>query len=108
MIDLRQGDCMIHMKSLEDKSIDMICTDIPYGECNKKSHMKGQNLDKGKANTTTFELTPFLKECRRICRGTVVIFCGLEQFSAIFSFMNTQMGGGVLDLLSGKRQIRTL
>ena len=31
MIDLRQGDCLEVMKDLNDKSIDMILCDLPYG-----------------------------------------------------------------------------
>lgn len=31
MIDLRQGDCLELMKSIPDKSIDMILCDLPYG-----------------------------------------------------------------------------
>lgn len=30
-IDLRQGDCLELMKDIEDKSVDMICCDLPYG-----------------------------------------------------------------------------
>lgn len=31
MIDLRQGDCLEVMKTIQDKSIDMILCDLPYG-----------------------------------------------------------------------------
>lgn len=31
MIDLRNGDCLELMKSIPDKSIDMILCDLPYG-----------------------------------------------------------------------------
>jgi DNA modification methylase len=31
MIDLRQGDCLEVMKTIPDKSIDMILCDLPYG-----------------------------------------------------------------------------
>lgn len=92
MIDLRQGDCMIHMKSLGDKSIDMICTDIPYDGVNKNSHGL-RVIDKGKADAITFDLNTFLKECIRVCRGVVCIFCGHGQFSQIFTFFD-RLGGG--------------
>lgn len=93
MIDLRQGDCMIHMKNLGDKSIDMICTDIPYDGVNKNSHGL-RIIDKGKADAITFDLDTFLKECVRVCRGVVCIFCGHGQFSQIFTFFD-RLGGGV-------------
>lgn len=31
MIDLRCGDCLEEMKTMPDKSIDMILCDLPYG-----------------------------------------------------------------------------
>lgn len=31
MIDLKQGDCLELMKSISDKSVDMILCDLPYG-----------------------------------------------------------------------------
>ena len=31
MVDLKQGDCLELMKSLPDKSVDMILCDLPYG-----------------------------------------------------------------------------
>lgn len=30
-VDLRKGDCLELMKNIEDKSVDMICCDLPYG-----------------------------------------------------------------------------
>ena len=34
---LYQGDCLEEMSSIEDNSIDLILTDLPYGEVNQKS-----------------------------------------------------------------------
>lgn len=90
MVQLYNDDCMKVMTTLKDKSIDMVCTDIPYAECDKDSNGL-RTIDKQKANTLTFDLHSFLKEVDRICRGVVVIFCGMEQFSPIFQFFN--MGG---------------
>lgn len=36
MIDLRQGDCLEVMKSIPDKSVDLILCDLPYGETKNK------------------------------------------------------------------------
>jgi site-specific DNA-methyltransferase (adenine-specific) len=36
MIDLRQGDCLDVMKTLPDKSVDMILCDLPYGTTKNK------------------------------------------------------------------------
>lgn len=37
MFNLYQGDCLGVMKNIKDKSIDMICCDLPYGETQNKS-----------------------------------------------------------------------
>lgn len=31
MIDLIHGDCLVEMKNIPDKSVDMILCDLPYG-----------------------------------------------------------------------------
>ena len=36
VIDLQQGNCLDLMKSLEDKSIDLILCDLPYGTTRNK------------------------------------------------------------------------
>ena len=36
MIDLRLGDCLEVMKDIPDKSIDLVCADLPYGTTNCK------------------------------------------------------------------------
>ena len=52
MINLVNADCIEAMSKLSDKSIDLIVTDIPYGEVNRKSAGL-RNLDKGKADIVT-------------------------------------------------------
>lgn len=75
-------DCLEGMKKIEDKSIDMILTDIPYGEVNRKSNGL-RNLDKGKADIVTFSLDDLVKEFCRVVKGSIYIFCGTEQVSSI-------------------------
>ena len=36
MIKLLQGDCLELMKDIPGGSIDLVLTDIPYGEVNRK------------------------------------------------------------------------
>ena len=83
---LIQGDCLEVMKGIEDGSVDMILTDIPYGEVNRPSNgLRG--LDKSKADIVTFDLSDFLSACSRVCRGSIYIFCGTEQVSDIRKFL---------------------
>lgn len=75
-------DCLDAFKALPDLSVDLILTDIPYGEVNRESNGL-RNLNKGIADTMLFDLGRFLSECCRVCRGSIYIFCGTEQVSFI-------------------------
>jgi DNA modification methylase len=77
-------DCLEGMKLLDDKSIDLILTDIPYSEVNRKSNGL-RNLNKGIADILTFDLNIFLEECNRVCKGSIYMFCATEQVSLIRS-----------------------
>ena len=70
------------MKEIPDGSVDMVLTDIPYGEVNRKSSGL-RNLDKGKADIVNFELKEIVSEFIRICNGSIYIFCGTMQISEI-------------------------
>ncbi|MEL3959425.1 site-specific DNA-methyltransferase [Caldifermentibacillus hisashii] len=89
-----QMDCIEGMKRIPDKSIDLILTDIPYGEVSKngeeRAKYKGQlrKIDKENADILTFDLDEFLNECSRVANGGIYIFCGIEQVSYIYSYFN--------------------
>ena len=76
-------DCMIGMKKINDNSIPLILTDIPYDAVNRNSNGL-RNLDKKHADVITFDLNSFLEEIYRITSSSIVIFCGKEQFSGIY------------------------
>lgn len=82
MINLVNADCIEAMSKLSDKSIDLTVTDIPYGEVNRKSSGL-RNLDKGKADIVTFNLSELVDEICRLTKGSIYIFCGTEQVSEI-------------------------
>ena len=77
-----QGNCLDKMKKIPDGSVDMVLTDIPYGEVNRFSNGL-RNLDKGAADTQTFDIDDAMKHVFRICKGSAYIFCGTEQVSDI-------------------------
>lgn len=79
------------MKTLSAESIPFILTDIPYDAVNRQSNGL-RNLDKGNADIKTFELDAFLEQVYRISNGSVCIFCGKEQFSAIYGFFAGKKG----------------
>ena len=95
---LHHGDCIELMRELSPSSVDMILTDIPYDAVSKngeeRAKYSGQmrKIDKGTADILSFDLKNFLDECDRVSRGYVVIFCGKEQFSTIFSYFSNKKG----------------
>ena len=91
MIDLRNGDCLALMKDIPGESVDFVLTDIPYDAVNRQSNGL-RNLDKGKADIITFDLELFLQEVLRVCKNSICIFCGKEQFSKIYEFFASQKG----------------
>ena len=85
MIELNRiynEDCLEGMKRIRDKSIDLVCTDIPYGEVNRESNGL-RKLDKGKADIFEMNLNELLAEIYRVTKGSIYIFCGTEQVSKI-------------------------
>ena len=76
------GDCLEVMKEMEDDSINLVLTDIPYGEVNRKSNGL-RNLNKEDADIVNFDLENLISEFIRISRGSVYVFCGIEQVSSI-------------------------
>lgn len=94
-------DCMVGLDMLDDDSIDMTLTDIPYDGVNDTDKVKVgkgiRTLQKGKADIITFDLQEFLEKVYAKTKGTIIIFCGTNQVSEIYKFFKTkQILGGVL------------
>lgn len=79
MIDLQQGDCLELMKSIPDKSVDMILCDLPYGT----TACKWDNI-------IPFE--PLWEQYKRIIKdnGAICLF-GSEPFSTELRHSNIKM-----------------
>lgn len=86
-----RADCMESMAKMEDKSVDMILTDIPYGVVNRNDNGL-RNLNKEKADIFDLDMSKMLEEFSRISRGQIIVFCGKEQFSGIYEFFANQKG----------------
>lgn len=84
-------DCIYGMKEFENNKVDFTITDIPYNAVSRNSNGL-RNLDKKDADIITFDLNIFLEELFRITKNSIVIFCGKEQFSSIFSFFASKKG----------------
>ena len=94
MIKLLQGDCMELMNNIPNESIDLVLTDIPYGEVNRKDNGL-RKLDKENADILTFDLINFLEQLYDKAKSTIIIFCGKEQVSIIHSFFNNKQKKGM-------------
>lgn len=94
MLDINKihlGDCLELMSDIQDKSVDMVLTDIPYGVVSRKSNGL-RNLDKGNADVFELNLSSVLNELVRVSKGQIIIFCGKEQFSEIYSYFANKKG----------------
>lgn len=85
--DVYNDDCISFIKRMEDGSVDLTLTDIPYGVVNRDSNGL-RNLNKEEADIMTFDLQDFLSEVYRVTSGTIIIFCSKEQISEIYKFFN--------------------
>jgi len=83
-IHLMKGDCLERMKEIPDGSVDMILTDIPYGEVNQKSSGL-RKLDRGDADICEIDLGTMVDQSVRVCSGSFYIFCGTEQISEVIT-----------------------
>jgi len=101
-----QGDCLEVMKGIEDKSIDMILCDLPYGA-----------LNKGNVNAKWDSVIPFKplwEQYERIIKdnGAIILF-GQGMFSAELMISNKKLwrynliwkkGNRISGFLNSKRQ----
>lgn len=90
---LQSGDCMELMERLDNNSIDLVLTDIPYNHVNRNSNGL-RTLDKEDADILTFDLERFAKEVFRVSKGSIYIFCEhfqLAELGAVFDKLKCSM-----------------
>lgn len=81
-------DCMEFMSNIKQGGVfNTTITDIPYDKVNRANHGL-RKLDKSYADILTFNLNDFLDEVYRLTKGTIIIFCGNEQYSTIYDYFN--------------------
>jgi len=79
MIRLIEGDCLEKMKHIEDKSIDMVCTDPPYGTTNCKWD-------------SIIPLDLMWKQLKRIIKpNNPILLTGTQPFTSILISSNLKM-----------------
>ena len=85
---LHLGDCLEVMQGIPDGSVDMVLSDIPYGEVSQKSSGL-RKLDRGNADACEIDLAKMVFESVRVCHGSQYIFCGTEQISIIVTLFKS-------------------
>jgi site-specific DNA-methyltransferase (adenine-specific) len=73
------GDSLEVLKGVENKSIDLILTDVPYNISQKSNGLR--KLDYGEWDKQIGMESLWMAEMIRVCRGTIISFCGIEQIS---------------------------
>lgn len=76
------GDALKLLGSIASDSIELVLTDIPYGVVNRESGGL-RDFDKGDADVVTFQMERLINEFVRVCRGSIYVWCGTEQVSAL-------------------------
>ena len=82
MLEFHHEDCITFMKKLDDNSVDLTLTDIPYDVVN--NYECGiREYNKGNADVLTFDLRTFIEETIRITKKSIYVFCSTEQVSQL-------------------------
>jgi site-specific DNA-methyltransferase (adenine-specific) len=77
MIDLRFGDCLAVMATIESASVPLIVADPPYGIGYHSNHYVDKNPHAPVANDWNFQPGAFFRECERLLidGGAMYLFC---------------------------------
>ena len=75
-------DCLEGMKRIADGAVDCVCTDIPYNEVNRTDNGL-RNLDKKSADIGLFDVAELTRTLCAKSKGSVYMFCGINQVSDI-------------------------
>jgi site-specific DNA-methyltransferase (adenine-specific) len=82
MLEFHHEDCITFMTKLNDNSVDLTLTDIPYDVVN--NYECGiREYNKGNADVLTFDLQTFIEETIRITKKSIYVFCSTEQVSQL-------------------------
>ena len=82
-----QGDCLEVMKSIPDKSIDMICIDPPYSTPTVTSFGRKKVLNLADLSIQEYYFRSVKSEMERILKqnGRVFIFCDDKYYPILFA-----------------------
>lgn len=98
MTEIILGDCLDELKSIKDKSVDLIIADPPYN-VGKDYGNQSDRQDFGKYIKFT---KAWLTECHRILKndGTIYVFIGFRYISYIYQIMENDLGMNFINWIS--------
>ena len=79
---IQNKDALEMLAEIRDNYVDLLLTDIPYNEVNRKSNGL-RNLNKGDADVLDIPLDTLVREMVRVTKSSGYIFCGFQQISEI-------------------------
>ena len=79
-------DCLEGMRQIPDGSVDLVLTDIPYGEVSRESNGL-YDLDYGDADIANFDVAELTRTLCAKTKGSIYMFCGIGQMSTIRNTM---------------------
>jgi site-specific DNA-methyltransferase (adenine-specific) len=77
MIDLRCGDCVEILKTIDSKSVDTVITDPPYNVNLNYGELVNDNMSKEEYYKWCAE---WFDELKRICKHNILIFTGNDNY----------------------------
>lgn len=80
-----QGDCFEVMRTLPDKCIDLVLTDIPYSISQEHGGLREIDYGEWDKDISPELVSSWVEQMARITKGSVCVFCGDGQFSNIFN-----------------------
>jgi site-specific DNA-methyltransferase (adenine-specific) len=90
-LELHHGDCLEILKTIPDKSVDLILCDLPYGcmTVGEKGIVgKKSKCYNGQMWDIKINLDDFWEQIKRICKNTmtpVLMFCSLRFYGDLFN-----------------------
>jgi len=98
-IELIQGDCIEIMNNMikENRMVDCSIVDIPYGNVSKNGEERAKyagqlrKIDKEEADIVTFDEIEFSKRISKVTKGSIYIFCGIDQIAKIYNYFKDNL-----------------
>ena len=98
-IELIKGDCIEIMDNMikENRMVDCSIVDIPYGNVSKNGEERAKyagqlrKINKEEADIITFDEIEFSYRLAQVTKGSIYIFCGIDQIAKIYNYFKDNL-----------------